>query len=174
MHPHHNFPFSKKHAVCVETYLPGSGGKHILFPIKGGEFEFPSGISPDRCRHYTDGAWNVGNLEVEIGEIVKSGDVHVDDFNQLLLDLLNIQTGNMLLKGNTLCWNIWVAAPTCVDVEEWRNHAENWRESISQDEQSELAGIGDLRYRNGDAYHDDDTKRELALAVEKLRNHGKE
>ena len=44
-------------------------------------------------------AWALGNLDVQIGAIVKTGYPLVDEFNQLVMDIFNFDSGNMLLKG---------------------------------------------------------------------------
>ena len=100
-----------------------------LFPLRSGEttrFNIP-----DFARHPE--AWAVGNLDVQIGPIIKTNYEAVDNFNQRVLDLFNMASGNMLQEKNILSWNVWFTAPETVDTEEWRTHAERWRESIDAD-----------------------------------------
>ena len=123
------FPFNKANAIEVQTYNPKEPNQ-VAFPLTNGlttEFELP-----DFAKH--EGvAWRVGHLGVEIGNIKKTGVEIVDKFNQLIMDVFNLASGNMLKPQTVLTWNVWFTAPELVDQEEWRNHAELWRESIQAD-----------------------------------------
>jgi hypothetical protein len=122
----HDLPITKAKAVQVSTCASGEPDQPI-FPIRNGvstRFE-----APEFAVH-TGEAWSVGHIEVEVGSIIPSGVDVVDDFNQLLLDILNLYSGNMLSKGNTLTWNLWLDRPKIVDQTEWRDHATFWRDSI--------------------------------------------
>jgi hypothetical protein len=123
------FPSDKSKAIEVTTHKVGSPGQPI-FPLRKGES--PEFVSPDFARH-PDEAWTVGNLGVQIGPIKSTGYAAVDTFNQKVLDLFNLSSGNMLQLNNVLTWNVWFAPPQLVDTEEWRTHAEKWRESIDAD-----------------------------------------
>lgn len=69
---------------------------HPVFPLRSVvSKEFPT---PDFAMHYKE-AWSLGNLDVQIGAIVKTGYPLVDEFNQLVMDIFNFDSGNMLLKG---------------------------------------------------------------------------
>jgi hypothetical protein len=46
------------------------------------------------------------------------------------MDIFNLASGNLLKPGNVLTWNVWLNAPTIVDQNEWKEHAETWRHSI--------------------------------------------
>lgn len=120
------FPSSKANAIMVTTHDPGNPEQGIFPLIKKQSTNFPI---PDFAKH-EDEAWDVSHLDVQIGPITKTGNSTVDDFNQLFLDIFNLATGNMLQNGNILSWNVWFTAPDLVDKEEWRNHAEYWRDSI--------------------------------------------
>lgn len=123
------FPFTKADAIQVETFNPGDPTQPI-FPLTRGESTgFPI---PEFARHDAL-AWTVGHLGVEIGHIKKTGVAVVDDFNQLIMDIFNLASGNMLLAGSTLTWNVWFTAPDLVDTQEWADHAEKWRQSIDAD-----------------------------------------
>merc|ERR1712241_340408 len=87
--------------------------------------------APEFTQHW-DEVYHVVNLRVEMGSII-TGDNElpiVKDFNQLLLDVFNIASGNMLGHKNILAWNIWLDGPELVDQAEWAAHAEKWRKSI--------------------------------------------
>lgn len=123
---HWPFPDSKKHALELNTSAAHNPDQPI-FPLRSGvdqNFEIP-----DFARH-DDEAWDVSNLEVEIGSIKKTGSDFVDGFNELLMKAFNIESGNMLAQGNILSWNVWFTAPQLVDRKEWATHAERWRHSI--------------------------------------------
>jgi len=144
------FPSDKERAIEIITYLPG-GRPETSFPLKFGETppsEFPI---PEFARHEEE-AWNVAHLSVEIGPIKKTGDDMVDEFNQMILNIFNKTSGNMLKDGNTLSWNVWFIAPQQVDVQEWKNHAEKWRKSLDADHGSPMGGGTEPRYFNGDPF----------------------
>jgi hypothetical protein len=140
----HPFPSTKANAIRVSTHHPGDVNQPI-FPVRKGEstlFE-----SPDFAKHTE--AWAIGNIEVEIGEIVKTGDDKVDEFNKEVMRLFNLTSGNMLQTGNVLCWNLWFDPPSLVNTEEWQNHAEKWRESIDTDHGSPDGEGTNGRYFDG-------------------------
>jgi hypothetical protein len=123
------FPADKAHAIRVNLHKT----KEPLQPILPGRTgETTRFKSPDFARHAAE-AWAVANLEVEIGPIAKTGDAVVDEFNQLVMDAFNLASGNLLSPGNVLTWNVWFEEPALVDQQEWRDHAEKWRESIDAD-----------------------------------------
>jgi hypothetical protein len=121
------FPQDKANSIKVKTHLAGNRDQPI-FPVRKGQTERFK--SPSFAIH--DDAWTVAHLEVEIGEIHKTKNALVDEFNQLVMDAFNLASGNMLQAGNLLTWNIWFKAPKLVDQEEWRTHAERWRKSIDE------------------------------------------
>ena len=142
------FPSDKANAIMVTTHKPGNPEQPI-FPLRRGEttnFEIP-----DFAKHW-DEAWSVGNLEVQIGPIEKTGYPAVDAFNQIIMDVFNTASGNMLQPGNTLAWNVWFTAPELVDKEEWANHAKLWRESIDADHGSPDGPGTDPRYFDGSPF----------------------
>ncbi len=122
------FPSDKAHAILVNLHKVKDPAQPIL-AVRGGETtRFKS---PDFAIHPQ--AWTVANVEVEIGPIKKTGDGIVDEFNQLIMDVFNLASGNLLLPGNVLTWNVWVTEPALVDRQEWKDHAEKWRDSIDAD-----------------------------------------
>ncbi len=139
------FPFDKDHAIVVQTSRDDHADEPI-FPVAKGEItRFKS---PDFARH-EDEAWDVANVEVQIGEIVSTGNALVDEFNQLVIDAFNIGAGNLLANGSQLSWNVWFTAPQYVDQEEWRDHANFWRHSIDVDHKSPDGPGTDPRYFDG-------------------------
>lgn len=144
----HDFPSDKSKAIRIRTHLPGTPEQE-LFPLKTGEtgdFQVP-----DFAKHPE--AWSVGNLSVQIGSIIETGDKVVDDFNALILGIFNTSSGNMLKEGNILTWNVWFTAPETVDVEEWKDHAEKWRTSIEADHGSPEGPGTDARYFDGTPFN---------------------
>ncbi len=141
------FPADKAHAIQVTTHLAKTPSQPI-FPVRTGQttlFESPPfALHPE--------AWAVANVEVEIGPIVPTGNADVDDFNQLVMDVFNLSSGNLLLPGNLLSWNVWFTEPALVDKQEWREHAEKWRESIDADHGSPDGPGTSARYRDGRAF----------------------
>lgn len=119
------FPSTKAKAIVVTTHQPGNPHEPI-FPVRKGETSLFE--SPDFAKHPE--AYGNANLGVEIGPITPTNNELVDTFNQLVMDLFNLGSGNILQSGNILTWNIWISEPGLVDQDEWRAHAEKWRESI--------------------------------------------
>ena len=139
------FPFNKANAINVSTFRPGHPNEPN-FPLKHGVYDgFPI---PDFARHDSV-AWDVANLEVEIGPIVPTPYEEVNRFNQTVLDLFNIASGNMLKEGGILTWNVWFTAPDLVDQKEWTEHAKKWRESIDADHGSPDGPGTDPRFYDG-------------------------
>ena len=164
----HPFPADKKRAIVVRTSKPGDPGQPI-FPLRKDEStDFPI---PDFARHPE--AWTVGHLGVEIGGIVPIGDRKVDEFNQMILDVFNMGSGNMLREGNTLTWNVWFTAPELVDRKEWRAHAVKWRESIDADHGSPDGPGTTARYFDGSPFEPGEAllEREHAKILAWLRKH---
>ncbi|MFT6512859.1 MAG: hypothetical protein ACJAX1_001431 [Neolewinella sp.] len=146
----HNLPFpsNKANAIVVETFKPNEPDQPIFPLTKGPSTDFPI---PDFAKH--EGiAWSMGNLGVEIGAIKKTNIEKVDKFNQLILDIFNTASGNMLQQGNTLTWNVWFTAPELVVEEEWEAHAIKWRESIQADYGSPDGPGTAARYFDGSPY----------------------
>ena len=118
-------PLSKVKGIRInatdESGLPGIQvrmGERLGYPF------------PDRTKHWRDYAWAVANLAVKIGNIDSTGNSNADEFNSWVMDLFNVGSGNLLLAGNVLTWNLWAGSPELVDQEEWQNHAQYWRYSI--------------------------------------------
>ena len=142
-----NFPFNKANAIEIETWNPRQPNQHI-FPITKNqtqEFKIPD------FAQWKEKSWSVAHLDVLIGKIKTKHDEKeiVKEFNQLILDVFNVATGNMLKEGNTLTWNLWFTAPELVNQTEWQNHAECWRDSIDVDNMSPGGPRSDKRYYNG-------------------------
>ena len=123
------FPSTKSQAIVVSTHKVASPEQPNFALNKGqsDNFKIP-GFS-----NHEDEAWTVGNLAVQIGPIIKTGYPVVDEFNQLIMDVFNMGSGNMLQSENVLTWNVWFTKPELVDQDEWASHAWRWRESIDAD-----------------------------------------
>lgn len=165
----HPFPHDKQHAIQVSTFDPGNQQQPI-FPLRDGEStEFPI---PEFARH-ADEAWNVAHLGVEIGPIASTGDPVADDFNQLVMDLFNIYSGNLLTPGNTLSWNVWFTEPAIVNRQEWAAHAERWRKSIDAGHGSPDGPGTSARYFDGSPYYPVEAavEREIEKILEFIKSH---
>lgn len=143
------FPFNKANAIRVTTHLPGNPQQPI-FPLRIGEttdFDIP-----EFAKHHSE-AWDVANLGVQIGPIAKVDNSVVDEFNELVMDIFNLGSGNMLQNGNVLTWNVWFISPEPVDQEEWRTHAERWRDSIDTDHGSPDGSGTTAKYFDGTLFN---------------------
>ncbi|NEQ53910.1 MAG: hypothetical protein F6K11_27900 [Leptolyngbya sp. SIO3F4] len=139
------FPFNKKNAIQVSTWNPKDPTQK-LFPLSDGltnEFEIPAFAKHESL------AWNVAHLGVLIGEIIPTGDETVDRFNQTILNLFNLASGDMLKDGSTLSWNVWFTRPETVNIDDWTGHAERWRDSIQADYGSPDGPGTDARFYDG-------------------------
>lgn len=123
------FPMSKEHSINITTHNPGQPWNPIFQLINGTDPSFPH---PPYAQHWHE-AYGVAYLNVEIGEIEKTGIEMVDDFNDMFVKIFNIYSGNIFTTGETLSWNVWFDKPEKVDQEEWKNHALVWRESLQVD-----------------------------------------
>ncbi len=142
---HMDFPFDKAHAINVTTHNPGHPDQPI-FPLRRkSTTAFPI---PDFARHESV-AWDVAHLGVQIGPIEQGPDEKVNHFNQTVLNLFNIASGDMLKNTNILTWNVWFTAPELVDQAEWTAHAEKWRKSIDADHGSPDGPGTDPRFYDG-------------------------
>lgn len=144
------FPSSKKNSIIVNTQSANVADQSFFFLSDGESTEFKI---PEFAKHSE--AWNVGNLRVKIGQIKKTSSASMDHFNQLVINAVNTYTGNMLLETNTLYWNVWFTDPQNVNRTEWRNHAEEWRDSIETDHMSpkNYPNYDQPKYFNGDLLH---------------------
>ncbi|MDN3644660.1 hypothetical protein QWY75_00410 [Pontixanthobacter aestiaquae] len=143
------FPDKKANAIRVKTSKRGDPEQPV-FHLSGGLTTWFK--IPEFARH-DDEAWDVGNIDVQINEHFKSGCAMVDDFNQLVLDIFNLGSGNLLAPGNMLSWNVWFTAPEAVDGCEWYTHAETWRRSIDADHGSPDGEGTSPQYYDGRPFH---------------------
>ena len=160
-HSKHPFPSDKAHAIEVTTHKVNEP-QQPYFPLRSGEsHEFKI---PDFAKHH-DKAWAVGNLSVQIGPILPTGDPVADAFNHMVMDIFNLGSGNMLKAGNVLTWNVWFTPPELVNTQEWASHAQRWRESIDVDHLSSPDGAKGTkaRYFNGDKFSSIDTIEQIEL-----------
>ncbi len=141
------FPSEKANGIKVSTHKFKDPGQSI-FPVRTGETTLFT--SPDFAKH--PDAWAVGNVEVEIGPIKKTGYPIVDEFNELVMEAFNVASGNILQSGNLLSWNVWFTAPELINKEEWRTHAERWRKSIDADHGSPTGPGTQVRYFDGSPF----------------------
>ncbi len=163
------FPSDKANAIKVTTHKMKTPSQPI-FPVRTGETTLFS--SPAFARHTAE-AWAVGNIDVEIGPIKKTGKTIVDDFNQLIMDAFNLASGNLLQTGKVLSWNVWFAAPELVKKREWRDHAEKWRDSIDADHGSPDGPGTVARYFDGSPFKPVDAliQEEIDKIIAFLKNH---
>lgn len=139
-----NLPFKK--ATAIEVQTSNIGNTNPIFPLLKGETgRF---TSPQFAIH-KDTAYTVGNIDVQINNFKTGDNDTVNKFNEIILGIFNILSGNMLLNTNILSWNIWFDKPSVVDQIEWSNHAEYWRESLNVDHRSPDGDGTQAKYFNG-------------------------
>ena len=140
-----DYPFSKANAINVTTHNPGQPWNPIFKLLNGTDPSFPH---PMYAQHW-DEAYGVGYLNVEIGQIELTGNENVDRFNQMVLDVFNLGSGNILKYGSTLSWNVWFSEPELVDRKEWKEHAVKWRHSIDVNHTSPTGDGSSQTYFDG-------------------------
>lgn len=155
------FPSTKAQAIRVTTHKYQTPGQPI-FPVHSGQTSIFK--SPGFALHQE--AWATANVQVEIGPILKTSNALVDEFNQLVLDFFNLASGNMLLDGNLLSWNIWFTGPSIVDTVEWREHAQKWRDSIDVNHGSPNGDGSSPKYFDGTPFNPFDEL--IAKKIEEL------
>jgi hypothetical protein len=145
----HDLPISKATALVVSAHEPGDPSQPIFQLWKGETTRF----EPPAFARHPEVAFSVGHIEVEIGPIVPTRHTEIDELNQMILDILNLVSGNMLKQGNVLTWNLWLQHPEVVHQPEWRDHAETWRRSIDVDHVSAARERTPPRYHDGTVFH---------------------
>ncbi len=165
------FPDRKANAIRVKTSKMGDPDQPV-FRLSGGLTTWFK--IPPFARH-DDQAWDVGNIDVQINEHFQSGCAMVDDFNQLVMDVFNLGSGNLLKPNNVLSWNVWFTAPEAVDGCEWYTHAETWRRSIDADHGPPNDGEQGTspQYYDGSPFHagKNIAEQELALLKQYVEKH---
>jgi hypothetical protein len=148
------FPFEKEHAINVTTHRRGRPNQP-LFPLLNGTNEKTIAM-PEFAEHWADKAYGVGTLDVQIGAIKKQekgfARAVVNTFNQLVIDVFNLASGNLLKDGNVLSWNVWFTKPEVVNQTEWGEHAEKWRTSLEVDHVSPDGDASPVKYYNGTTF----------------------
>ena len=144
-----HFPSEKKKAIQLNTFATTKQQSTTLLLRDG---LFMKGKLPAFTEHFNE-AWSHAHVEVEIGEIDKSSNALVTEFNELIMKIFNIGSGNMLKQGSTLAWNIWFDAPTLADQTEWRDHATFWRNSIDVEHCSPDGDGTPPRFANGKPFN---------------------
>jgi len=167
--PGQPFPFSKANAVKVSAHQVGKPYEEI-WPMKNGTD--PNIFQPVAHRHYDDGAYSAYHLEVEMGNRINKGYPLVDRFDQLLLKLFNMNSGNILADGQRVSWNVWPTEPEGVDTEEWEGHADKWFDSMHNEHQypdGKSIKIREVVRLDGSPYEPDfELKEGIALVQEFL------
>lgn len=153
------FPSTKEKAIIIKTHKVGNPAQP-LFPLTKGLVPPAVFKIPDFAMH-NGIAWSNGHLQVQIGEVTKlvppegsdeetiKGYEKVNKFNQLIVDVFNAGAGNMLKEKNILTWNVWFNPPEKINIEEWTNHTEYWRESIDVEHESPEGEGTSARYYDG-------------------------
>jgi hypothetical protein len=146
------FPYNKENAIKISTHAFQDPSQPIFSILDGASTLFNA---PDFAKHTGElESWTVNNIEVTIGDVMSRNHETVDIFNQNVVDLFNQASGNMLGKGNTLTWNLWLTAPEIVSTEQWKLHADRWRHSIDVDHGKSPSGSIQTppRYANGEYF----------------------
>lgn len=164
------FPSSKEKAIKLTAY----GVDQKDQPVKSNILNIQNGLDPNYpvppfALHnepdiYNQKAAVCVYLAVEIGEVISTKNDIADLFNQLVIDIFNVASGNLLQYQNILSWNVWALAPEEVYTEEWQMHADYWRFSLDVNHRSPEGNGRNPQYFNGDAF-----KPEISAICDKLK-----
>lgn len=163
------FPSSKEKAIRLNAYgvnAKDQPEKSPVLDIQNGmdpNYEVPSFAQHNKPNIYDEDAAVVVYLGVEIGEVISTGNVIADWFNNLIMDIFNLGSGNLLQSGNILSWNVWALEPEEVYTQEWQMHADYWRFSLDVNHRSPDGNGRNPQYFNGEPFSP-----ETALICNKL------
>lgn len=152
------FPSSKDKAIRLNAYGVNSKDQPekspVLNIVNGMD---PNYAVPDFAQHnspniYGEDAAVVVYLGVEIGSVIPTGNEIADWFNNLIMDIFNLASGNLLANGNVLSWNVWALEPEEVYTQEWAMHADYWRFSLDVNHRSPDGNGRNPQYFNGDPF----------------------
>ena len=136
------FPSSKATAIELNAYGVNQQDQPVPSPnltIQNGvdpNYLVPSFANHSSYDRYNQLAAHVVYVAVEIGEVIPTGHPIADRFNQLIMQLFNLASGNLLQYQNVLSWNVWALSPEAVYTPEWQLHAEYWRFSLDVNHRS--------------------------------------
>lgn len=163
------FPSSKENAIRLNAY----GVNQKDQPEKTPVLDITNGMDPNYevpsfAQHYDPNIYDeeaavVVYLGVEIGSVISTGNEIADWFNNLIMDIFNLASGNLLQNGNVLSWNVWALAPEEVYTREWEMHADYWRFSLDVNHRSPDGNGRNPQYFDGSPFNP-----KTALICEKL------
>jgi hypothetical protein len=136
------FPSSKANAITLNAYgvnqqdAPVPSKVLTITPQMDPNYPVPSYAQHNTPDVYNQVAATCVHLAVEIGTVITSGNELVDWFNQLIIDVFNLASGNLLQNQNVLSWNVWALAPEEVYPPDWQIHADYWRFSLDVNHRS--------------------------------------
>lgn len=153
------FPSSKANAIKLNGY----GVDQQDQPVKSGVLNIQNGLDPNYpvpsfAQHKDPDIYNQKAsvwvyLGVEIGEVISSGNDIADWFNELVMDIFNLASGNLLQYQNVLSWNVWALSPEEVYTPEWQSHADYWRFSLDVNHRSPEGNGRNPQYFNGTPFN---------------------
>jgi hypothetical protein len=163
-----DFPLSKEHAIKINAHAVGNPDEEF-WPVKQGldpNFEHPSFTT------HWDEAFNVYNLEVEMGKPELTYDKFADDFNAMFLELFNNMSGNLVTEGQRVAWHVWADKPEHVDTAEWKGHAKKWYESLTVKHEYPSGDPGVARDADGKEFKPQfNLEEDLKIVWEFIRDH---
>jgi len=162
------FPLSKEHAIKIRAHAVGDPDEEF-WPVKKGID--PNFHHPSFTTHW-DEAFNVYNLEVEMGKPKLTHDKFADDFNAMFLKLFNNMSGNLVTEGQRIAWNVWADKPELVDTAEWKGHAKKWYESLTVKHEYPSGDPGVAMYADGTEFKPQlNLEENLTIVWEFIRDH---
>mmetsp|Transcript_15004 Transcript_15004/g.34782 ORF Transcript_15004/g.34782 Transcript_15004/m.34782 type:complete len:403 (-) Transcript_15004:499-1707(-) len=162
------FPLSKEHAIKINAHAVGKPDEEF-WPVKKGLD--PNFDHPSFTKHW-DEAFQVYNLEVEMGKPQLAHDELVDDFNKMFLALFNNMSGNLVTEGQRVAWHVWAGKPELVDTAEWKGHAKKWYESLTVKHEYPSGDPGVARDADGNEFKPQlNLAENLQIVWEFIRDH---
>ena len=154
-YPKDILPFSKKNAIIIPWYN-----------TDGGELtEFHENI-PDPYLHKD--AWMSISIAAYVGEVKKTGNNNIDMINNIIVNIINLGTGNRGSKGNLLRWDFYLTKPELVNKQEYMDHVEKFKVSYQiclRNNNMKGYGVGCMGPLIDSYGHEFDAKEKLLLLL---------
>jgi len=113
-----NLPFSKKNSIKIS----GFNNKELTDPLI--ELQDMNDIIPNL---HPEAYIVIGFKNLYIGPIINTKDKYIDN---LIMDIANISSNNMLVKNNIMSWQVYGTPPELVNMDEYLKHVKELKHSI--------------------------------------------
>ena len=108
------------------------------------------------------------SIAAYVGEVKKTGNNNIDMFNNIIVDIINLGTGNRGSKGNLLRWDFYLTKPELVNKQEYMDHVEKFKVSYQiclRNNNMKGYGVGCMGPLIDSYGHEFDAKEKLLLLL---------